>query len=235
MELDEKTQAMLDRKLQLKYVIDRVSGLVLLLVSSPVIALCAILIKWDGWVNPENRGPVFYTEPRISRKRLFHIVKFRTVPQRQVDWVRERPNERTISGSSVQTWAGRIILRWYLDELPQLFNILKGEMSLVGPRPHTVFMTQQANRQGAGFRQTVKAGLLGIPQACKHNPKYEALLWRMERAHRDTDSAIRHLDALYIRRCKDLPLWRFLLFDLGLIFRCLLVVLRGEKKMSEGS
>lgn len=103
----------------------------LLLLLSPVFPLIALAIKLG------SRGPVFYTQLRVGRynkeqAELFHIVKFRTMYQdcesrSGACWATE--NDPRI------TPVGRFMRKTRLDELPQLFNVLKGEMSLIGPRP----------------------------------------------------------------------------------------------------
>jgi lipopolysaccharide/colanic/teichoic acid biosynthesis glycosyltransferase len=104
-----------------------VSGLALLLLV-PVLAIIALAVKLD------SPGPVFYKQVRVRRGgRLFRLFKFRTMV---VDADRLAPNV-SATGDPRVTRTGRFLRRSYLDELPQLLNVLRGEMSLVGPRPET--------------------------------------------------------------------------------------------------
>ena len=100
-----------------------VAGLILL---APLMALIALAIKLD------SRGPVFFVQQRAGRYRVpFDLIKFRTMRPaagRHSEW--ERDNSDRI------TRIGRVLRRFRLDELPQLINMLKGDMNLVGPRPH---------------------------------------------------------------------------------------------------
>jgi exopolysaccharide biosynthesis polyprenyl glycosylphosphotransferase len=112
-----------------------VSGLLLL---APLMAVIAGLIKWD------SPGPLFYSAPRVGRKgRTFPCYKFRTMVNKADDLkaVLRSHNERSgpcfkIADDPRITRVGRWLRRYSLDELPQLWNVLRGEMSLVGPRPH---------------------------------------------------------------------------------------------------
>jgi exopolysaccharide biosynthesis polyprenyl glycosylphosphotransferase len=105
---------------------------------SPLLLLIAAIIKLD------SRGPVFYRAERVGqRRRRFVCYKFRTmVPQADVEKERLRSlNQRQgaffkIVNDPRVTRVGRFLRRYSLDELPQLWNVLRGEMSLVGPRPH---------------------------------------------------------------------------------------------------
>ena len=111
-------------QLALKRGIDIALSLILILALSPVMAFCAALVKADG-------GSILYRQVRIGRSsRPCVIYKFRTMTERAY-----LGGELTRGEDPRITKAGRILRRTRLDELPQLFNVLKGEMSLVGPRP----------------------------------------------------------------------------------------------------
>ncbi len=98
-------------------------GLIILL---PLFTVVAIIIKLD------SRGPVFFRQQRIGKNfRPFRIYKFRTMTTDAP----EKGPEITIGGDKRVTRIGRILRKYKIDELPQLINVLKGEMSLVGPRP----------------------------------------------------------------------------------------------------
>ena len=109
-----------------KRFLDLLLAIVGLLLTSPVFLLIAILIKRG------DRGPIFYCQVRVGRhNKLFHIFKFRTMI-RGAD--RAGP-AITAAGDSRITPVGRWLRKTKLDELPQLWNVLRGEMSFVGPRP----------------------------------------------------------------------------------------------------
>ena len=124
--------------LVLKRIADIVGAGALLLILSPLITLISLLIKLD------SPGPVLYSAQRAGRKgRLFRCHKFRTMV-RNADALKDslrQDNRRSgpffkISRDPRLTRVGHFLRRYSLDELPQLVNVLKGEMSLVGPRPH---------------------------------------------------------------------------------------------------
>jgi exopolysaccharide biosynthesis polyprenyl glycosylphosphotransferase len=125
-------------RLLLKRALDLVAAVLALVILAPALALIAILIKLN------SAGPVFYAALRAGRKgRSFHCFKFRTMV-RDADALKNGLRERNqrqgpifkITNDPRITWIGRFLRRYSLDELPQLLNVLKGEMSFVGPRPH---------------------------------------------------------------------------------------------------
>ncbi len=124
--------------LLLKRLVDMVGAGAVLILLSPLFFVIGVLIKTD------SRGPILYAAPRAGRKgRLFRCYKFRTMvtdADSLKDHLREN-NQRSgpffkITDDPRITRLGRILRRYSLDELPQLWNVLKGDMSLVGPRPH---------------------------------------------------------------------------------------------------
>ena len=217
------------KKLWPKYILDRILAFPALVAASPLILLASFLIKLDGLLHPEHAGSVFYAEPRMSAGKLFQVVKFRTVPEKVVAWLRKNPESRSITGcdDSQRTCAGRFILRWYLDEAPQLINILKGEMSFVGPRPHIIKQSKDEIKQGFLYRQVMKAGLFGVPQACKRHPKYHAILEHMAKTHRPDIKVLNTLDGLYAKKCLHNSVFGILLFDVAIVVRCIVVIIRG--------
>lgn len=113
-----------------KWCVDKVLAAVALLVFLPVFLLIALAIKLD------SRGPVFFRQPRLGfNSRLIKVYKFRSMYAQQSDLVADRLTTRD---DPRVTRLGRILRRFSIDELPQLINVLLGDMSLVGPRPHAL-------------------------------------------------------------------------------------------------
>ena len=83
--------------------------------------------------------------------------------------IRGSPASRSISNEGRKTWSGRMLLNWYLDELPQLVNILRGEMAFVGPRPDLEDFYKRETIRDQVYWKDLKGGLAGITQACKGN------------------------------------------------------------------
>jgi lipopolysaccharide/colanic/teichoic acid biosynthesis glycosyltransferase len=129
-------------------------------VASPLLAGIAAAIKLD------DRGPIFFRQERIGRHgRPFRIVKFRTLagvpPQEPVDYLIAAADPRI-------TGVGRFLRKWSLDELPQLWNVLRGEMSIVGPRPTLHYQVEQYD-DFQRRRLEVRPGVTGWAQVSGRN------------------------------------------------------------------
>ena len=220
----------LNEKFRLKYSLDRLTACFLLALLSPIFLLIILWVKLDGLFFPEDSGSVFYLEPRISAGKVFNIIKFRTVTMAATKEIKSKPDTKSITGSLHTTHAGKMILKWYMDELPQLFNIAKGEMSFVGPRPHILNQHNQEIAAGLIYRDVIKAGLLGIPQVCKRRPKYAKLLQRMALKHKPVSRTLNTLDGLYAKKCLNKAPLQIILLDLYIILQGLIVIVRGEKQ-----
>ena len=115
-----------------KLIEDEVLGLLLLLLSAPVMAAVAVLIKLD------SRGPVLFVQERFGfNNNPIRVLKFRTM---YLDRGDASGAERTVRNDPRVTRVGRVLRALSLDELPQLINVVRGDMSLVGPRPHAIAM-----------------------------------------------------------------------------------------------
>ncbi|MDT2830941.1 sugar transferase [Vagococcus carniphilus] len=111
----------------LKRVIDFVLSLIGIIVLSPVFLILVIAIKLD------SKGPVIFKQKRIAKnKEIFNIYKFRTM---RIDTPKEMPTHLLDNPDYFITKVGKFLRKTSLDELPQLFNILKGDMAVIGPRP----------------------------------------------------------------------------------------------------
>ena len=140
-----------------KRTMDIIFSLLAIIISSPFLLIIAIAIKlYDG-------GPVFYKQERLTREReTFQIIKFRSM---KVDSEKQGAQLAKKDDGRI-TPVGKIIRRTHLDELPQIFNILKGEMSFVGPRPERQAIAEKYEEvvPEFRFRLKVKAGLTGYAQ-----------------------------------------------------------------------
>lgn len=111
----------------LKNVIDRVLAMIGILILSPVFLVLILAIKLD------SRGPVLFRQKRVGiHKSHFHILKFRTM---RIDTPKDTPTHLLENPEQYITGVGKFLRRTSLDELPQIINILKGDMAIVGPRP----------------------------------------------------------------------------------------------------
>ncbi|HXG10987.1 MAG TPA: sugar transferase [Gemmataceae bacterium] len=141
-----------------KRFVDCVAALVLLVLTAPVILLCALAIKLT------SRGPAFYSQTRVGRfGQLYTIYKLRTMVH-NCEKV-SGPRWATRNDPRV-TPVGRFLRRTHLDELPQLWNVLKGDMSLVGPRPERPEFTAHLEKAIPHYaeRLLVRPGMTGLAQ-----------------------------------------------------------------------
>lgn len=180
-------------QLAIKRTVDLVVSALGLLLLTPVFVPIAVAIKLD------SPGSVLFRQDRLGhRGEVFHVLKFRTMvagaPDGAVEDGRKDPRV---------TGVGAFLRKWSLDELPQLVNVLKGEMSLVGPRPDRVFrLPEYTDRQQR--RLLVKPGITGLAQVNGRN----AILWKQRY----------ELDIAYV---DDWSLW----LDIRILFKTVGVVL----------
>ena len=145
-------------RLLLKAMEDRVLATIILILISPLLLLIALVIKLD------SPGPVFFRQARKGWSgMIFHIWKFRSmfVHQPEAGMVQQATrNDPRI------TRVGAFLRKTSLDELPQIFNVLKGEMSLVGPRPHAVQHDEEYSQRIDSYfaRHNIKPGITGLAQ-----------------------------------------------------------------------
>jgi sugar transferase (PEP-CTERM system associated) len=187
-----------------KRLFDIVCALVLIVLSLPVMLVTAALIKL------ESKGGIFYFQERTGfNGKPFNVVKFRSM---RTDAEKDGKPQWAQAQDSRVTRVGNIIRKIRVDELPQLFVVLKGDMSLVGPRPERPFFVEQLTSQIPYYavRQSVKPGLTGWAQVRYH---YGATL---------EDSAEKlQYDLYYVKN-------HSLFLDLVILFETVSVVLLGK-------
>jgi putative colanic acid biosysnthesis UDP-glucose lipid carrier transferase len=189
-----------------KAALDYGLGFVLAVLLAPLIAIIAIAIKLD------SPGPVLFRQKRYGFvNRIFLINKFRTM--RHSDVTEEKTKQATRDDPRV-TRLGRFLRRTSLDELPQLFNVLNGTMSLVGPRPHANDHNEIYSQLVMGYfiRHRVKPGITGWAQVNGYRGETKTL--------EDIEARVRY-DIYYVDN------WSSLL-DLRILIRTVLICLTGR-------
>jgi lipopolysaccharide/colanic/teichoic acid biosynthesis glycosyltransferase len=194
-----------------KRALDVAISSVMLVGLAPVGAVVLGAVGLDMLRCPRDRGRLLYRERRVSRGRSFDLLKFRTLRE---DVLVEadghvRPYESDLANL---TWAGRRILKpMYLDELPQLWNVLRGEMSLVGPRPWPPELVDRQLARGVDYRLRVPAGWTGPAQVAKGRARdYE------------------QLDLAYVELLETRSGWDVVRHDVGVLRETVRTMLRGE-------
>ena len=140
----------------LKRVIDFILSLIGLIVLSPVFIILCV------WIKLDSKGPIFFKQKRVGKnKKYFNILKFRTM---YIDTPKDMPTHMLSNPDQYITKAGKFLRKTSLDELPQIINILKGEMAIIGPRPalwNQDDLIAERDKYGAN---DIKPGLTGWAQ-----------------------------------------------------------------------
>jgi len=198
-----------------KRLLDRLAAGFLLFLVTPLLVLLGICMGLDMLFVAQDRGDWLYRERRLSRGREFDLLKLRTLRSSALVEMHEAGGHARLFEAEAEnlTWAGRHLLkRWYLDELPQLWNILRGDMSLVGPRPWPPSMVADQEASGFHYRRLVAAGWTGPAQVRKGVPGV---------SFADQDQA-------YVEACRTWPSSRLVLYDLSILWQTIRTLLRGE-------
>jgi lipopolysaccharide/colanic/teichoic acid biosynthesis glycosyltransferase len=175
-----------------------------------------VAIGVGGLVSRRDRGPWLSRERRVSRGREFDLLKFRTLRREVLEPAAGTATEARIleRDAANLTWVGRRLLKpWYLDELPQVFNVLRGDMSLVGPRPWPPAMVREQVAAGHDYRERLMAGWTGPVQVQK------GLI---------DEEGYTALDLEYVEACRRLTGRRLVRLDLAVLARTVKSLLRGE-------
>lgn len=198
-----------------KLILDKIVSSALLVVLSPVFAFLFVAMALDMLLRSRDRGPWLYRERRVSRGCEFGLLKFRTLRRSVLDEMGADTHARMHEADEENlTWAGRRLLKpRYLDELPQIWNVFRGDMSLVGPRPWPPAMVANQVAKGFTYRNEFVAGWTGPAQVEKGvtEPAGYALL-----------------DAAYIEACRTSRALRVVRTDLAILRRTLVVMAKGE-------
>lgn len=198
-----------------KSLFDKVVALLALMFSAPILLLLKIANLIEGWLIPENAGPMFFYYNAMSAGKLIPKYKIRLIKMKYIepegakrhDWIafsaEWTPDSRTHVGSFAK--------KFYLDELPQFYSVLKGDMSIVGPRPLSVLHYERDRAQGNVTRFLLRGGLLGLGHVNKGTPEMGNPVYEYE-----------YVDQ-YLKRSS----FGLLMLDLWIIWRGMVVIVKG--------
>lgn len=181
-----------------KRVLDFIISLVAIIILSPVFIIVTI------WLHFANKGAgAFFTQDRPGKKeKIFKVIKYKTMTDER------DANGELLPDSDRLTKVGRLVRSLSIDELPQLFNVLKGDMSLIGPRPLLVeylWVFDEVQKR----RHEVRPGITGWAQVhgrnhCKLSKKFELDVWYVDHCTLWTDIKIIWLTIMNVLRREDI-------------------------------
>lgn len=202
--IDIMPELMPEWEKKLKRVFDILVSLLILVITSPILILTSIAIKLD------SKGPVFFKQERMGQNgKVFNILKFRSMindAEKYTGPVWSQKDDPRV------TRVGKIVRKMRIDEIPQMYNVLKGEMSLVGPRPERPFFVEKLSQEIPYYKRRLKVrpGITGWAQV-KH--KYDESI-------EDVKVKLRY-DLFYIENMS-------IRMDFKIMLRTILVVLFGK-------
>jgi lipopolysaccharide/colanic/teichoic acid biosynthesis glycosyltransferase len=199
----------------LKLAFDKLFALLFLLITFPIIVLLKLAFILEGLLIPENKGPMLFSYNAVSQGKVFPKYKIRLIKTKYIepeganrgDWIAYSAEWNENS----RTYVGTFVKKFYLDEVPQFWNVLRGDMSIVGPRPLAVIHYERDLAQGNVTRKLLKGGLLGLGHIMKGKPEFGNPIYEYE-----------YIDQ-YIKRSELGLLW----LDLTIIWRGILLIFKG--------
>ena len=199
-----------------KWLFDKTTALLILIFCSPIILLLFLANLIEGLLIPENRGPLFFYYNAVSAGKIFKKYKIRLIKEKYIDKELQAKGDwhafKNEWMPESRTYLGRFVKKFYLDEIPQLYNVLKGDMSIVGPRPIAVHHYQRDLEQGNVPRSILKGGLLGLGHIMKGTPEMGNPVYEYEYASRFIHSSS----------------FGLLMLDLKIIGKGIIVMIKGK-------
>lgn len=219
-EIKEKYKELFEIKVPIivpfpKLIFDKIASLIILLCCLPIIILLLFINLLEGIVVKNNRGPLFFYYNAVSQGKVFKKWKIRLIKEEFIDKELQSKGDWHAYKNEwipeARTYLGRIVKKFYLDEIPQFYNVLIGDMSIVGPRPLAIHHYERDLAQGNVPRSLIRGGLLGYGHVRKGTPEFGEPVYEYE----------------YVYRYLHYSSLRLLLLDLYVIWKGVLVILKG--------
>lgn len=199
-----------------KLLFDKIFSLTVLVIASPIFLVLWAAYKIEGIIVPKNRGPLFYYYDAVSAGKIIPKYKLRVIKTECIDRELAKVHDwhayKNEWKSECLTHVGQFVKSYYLDELPQFFSVLKGDMSIVGPRPLAVHHYERDRDQGNVTRKLIRGGILGLGHIRKGTAEMGDPKFEYE----------------YIDKCINLNSIQVFLLDLWIIYRGICVVIKGK-------
>lgn len=198
-----------------KVFFDKLVAAFLLTLSVPVLLILKFSFVIEGFVIPENKGPMFFYYNGVSAGKIIPKYKIRLIKNKYIepegakrhDWIAYSAEWTPDS----RTFVGQFVKKFYLDELPQFWSVLKGDMSIVGPRPLSVLHYERDHAQGNVTRFLLRGGLLGLGHINKGTSEMGNPVYEYEYVNQ------------YLKRSS----FGLLRLDLWIIWKGILVIIKG--------
>jgi lipopolysaccharide/colanic/teichoic acid biosynthesis glycosyltransferase len=198
-----------------KVLFDKLIAILLLVISAPILLLLKLAFLVEGWLIPENKGPMFFYYNGVSAGKIIPKYKIRLIKTKYIDPEGAKRHDWIAYSSEwtpdSRTYVGQFVKKFYLDELPQFWSVLKGDMSIVGPRPLSVLHYERDRAQGNVTRFLLRGGLLGLGHINKGTSEMGNPIYEYE-----------YVDQ-YLKRSS----FGLLCLDLWIIWKGILVIIKG--------
>ena len=191
-------------------------ALVFLALATPILLLLKIFYIIEGLLISDNAGPMLFYYYAVSKGKTFRKYKIRLIKMRHIDQELAQKGKWEAYSSEwnedSRTYVGGFVKKFYLDEIPQFWSVLRGDMSIIGPRPLAVVHYERDLNQGNVTRKLLKGGLLGLGHIRKGKEDFGDPIY----------------EYVYLDKYLKLSEFELLKFDIGVIFRGIKLILKGE-------
>lgn len=200
---------------RIKWVFDKVVAIIMIIISLPLLLVIKVAYVVEGILIPENSGPMFFYYWGISAGKKIPKYKIRLIKEKYIDKVGAEKHEWIAFSaewnSSSRTYVGSFVKKFYLDELPQFWSVLKGDMSIVGPRPISELHYERDISQGNVTRSLLTGGMLGLGHINKGSASMGEAVYEYE----------------YIEEYLNSSSFSLFVLDLWIIWKGITLIIKG--------